>query len=63
MRHNYSWTNVGYVFMIGVLSEAYQRTVADSESIWRGAQWPKIVADKLQKCGNLTLKNHTCNIQ
>ena len=36
--------------MIGVLSEAYQRTVADSESIWRGAQRPKIGADEQQKC-------------
>ena len=39
------------VFMIGVLSKAYQRTSIASESILRGAQQPKIGADELQKCG------------
>ena len=48
---NYGRTNIGYVFMIGVLSKAYQRTNVASESILRGAQQPKIGADELQKCG------------
>jgi hypothetical protein len=46
-------TNVGYVFMIGVLCKipnlAYQRKVLLQPESWRGAQHPKIGGDELKK--------------